>query len=406
MILLKNTKIITPFSEIKDAFLVINNKTIYFIGNINRDTEELEYFNKNSTEIIDLKGKIIVPGFIDIHTHGALGKDYSDSPDLLKEDSTFRATKGVTGFLPTIGAMVPPEKILESASCLVNIIDEGVKGAKPLGINLEGPYLNPDCAGAAGPKNCSYEIDLNYIKRAKKIMGDKFKIITIAPELKNAMETIIYLRENDVVASIGHTNADNDTLDKAIRCGANLVTHIYNTTPIPIQNVSGVFIPGANEYLLMRDELMAEVNCDYYAISVKPVVLKMLLKCKGANKTIIITDSFYSAGLDTNKKLYFPDGREFYVKNGVNIQVENNQLSGSAMTMDLSVKGMVKNGETSLKEAILMATYNPALIININNKKGSIEVGKDADITVIDEDLNIYITIVEGSIKYKNIKKR
>ena len=153
----------------------------------------------------------------------------------------------------------------------------------------------------------------------------------------------------------------------------------------------------------MRDELMAEVNCDYAAVSVKPVVLQMLLNCKGIDKTIIITDSFYSAGLDPDQRLFLPDGREIYVKDGVNIQVENEQLSGSAMTMDQSIKGMMRNGKASLKEAILMATYNPARIINIEDKKGSIEVGKDADLAVIDEDLNIYATLLEGNIIYDKI---
>jgi N-acetylglucosamine-6-phosphate deacetylase len=404
MILLKNADILTPFTEINDSFLVIKDKKIHFLGLTETDKKELDHFTNTCNKVINLKGKIITPGFIDIHTHGALGKDYSDSPDLLQEDSVFRATNGVTVFLPTIGALVPPQDILVSAEAIVKNIKKGVKGTKPLGINLEGPCLHPECAGAAGPDNCSYQIDLDYLKEAKNIMGDMFKIITIAPELENGIEAIAYLRENDVVVSIGHTNADDATLDKAIRNGATLVTHIYNTGPIPEQNVSGVLIPGVNEYLVMRDEVMAEVNCDYAAVSVKPVVLRMLLRCKGIDKTIIITDSFYSAGLDPDQTYFLPDGREIYVKEGVNIQVENDQLSGSAMTMDQSIKGMTRNGGVSLKEAIQMATYNPARIINIDDRKGSILVGKDADLAVIDQDLNVYATFLEGSIIYDNLK--
>ena len=403
MILLKNATVLTPFTEIDDSFLVIKDKKIHYLGLTETDKKELDHFTNTSKKVIDLKSRILAPGFIDIHTHGALGKDYSDSPDLLQEDSVFRATNGVTVFFPTIGALVPPEDILTSAEEIVENISKRVKGAKPLGINLEGPCLHPECAGAAGPDNCSHEIDLDYLKRANNIMGDMFKIITIAPELENGIEAISYLRENDVVVSIGHTNADDTTLDKAIRNGATLVTHIYNTGPIPEQNVSGVLIPGVNEYLVMRDEVMAEVNCDYAAVSVKPVVLRMLLRCKGVDKTIIITDSFYSAGLDPNQRLFLPDGREIYIKDGVNIQVGNEQLSGSAMTMDQSIKGMMRNGRVSLREAIQMATYNPARIVNIDDKKGSIAVGKDADLAVIDKDLNIYATFLEGSIIFDNL---
>jgi len=404
MILLKNARILTPFTEIADAFLVTKDKRIHYLGLTEKDRGELDHFTGASKKVIDLKGNIISPGFIDIHTHGALGKDYSDSPDLLGEDSVFRATNGVTVFLPTIGALVPPEDILASARAIVKNMEKGVKGTRPLGINLEGPCLHPECAGAAGPDNCSYEIDLDYLKRAKDIMGDLFKIITIAPELENGIEAITYLRENDVVVSVGHTNASDDILDKAIRNGATLVTHIYNTGPIPEQNVSGVLIPGVNEYLVMRDELMAEVNCDYAGVSVKPVVLRMMLRSKGIDRTIIITDSFYSAGLDHDQRLFLPDGREFYVKDGVNIQVENDQLSGSAMTMDQSIKGMMRNGRVSLGEAVQMATYNPARVLNIDDRKGSILVGKDADLTVIDPDLNIYATFLEGNIIYDNLR--
>jgi len=168
MKLIKNTKIITPFIEIPDGFLVIEDKTIHFIGDIKKDKKEYEYFVNKATEIIDFKNKIAIPGFIEIHTHGALGKDYSSSPDLLLEDSKFRATKGVTGFLPTIGAMVPAEKILDSASKLVDLMDRNILGAKPLGINLEGPYLNPDL-GAQGPEFCFWEVDINYLKKARSI---------------------------------------------------------------------------------------------------------------------------------------------------------------------------------------------------------------------------------------------
>ena len=121
--LIKNTRIITPFTEILEGYIVIKDKTISFIGDREKDRKEFDYFVENVDEVIDFKRKIAIPGFIDIHTHGALGKEYSSSPDLLLEDSKFRAAKGVVGFLPTIGAMVSAEKILDSASKLIEIIN-------------------------------------------------------------------------------------------------------------------------------------------------------------------------------------------------------------------------------------------------------------------------------------------
>lgn len=402
MKLIKNTKVITPFTEISDGFLVIKDKIIHFIGDIEKDKKEYKYFKNKSDEVIDFDKKIAVPGFIEIHTHGALGKDYSTSPDLLLKDSKFRATRGVTGFLPTIGATVPADKILDSALKLVKIMDSGVLGTKPLGINLEGPFLCPDL-GAQGPEFCFWKVDLEYLKKAKSIMGDKFKITTISPELENSMEAITYLRKNGVVPSIGHTLASEELLDKAIRRGANLVTHLLNTTYQPQQNIKGVVVSGVNEYLMIRDDITAEAICDTKGVHINPTMLKILLRCKGVDKVIIITDSYMTPGTKKGRKFYMPDGTEFYVKDGVNVQTESGHITGSAMTMDLSVRSMIKHAGISIKDGILMSSYNPAKILCLQNKKGSIEVGKDADIVAIDEDINVYATIVEGNIVYNRL---
>jgi len=234
-------------------------------------------------------------------------------------------------------------------------------------------------------------------------MGDKFKIITIAPELGRAMEAITYLRENGVVPSIGHTLASEELLDKAIRRGANLVTHLLNTTYQPQQNTKGVVVSGVNEYLMVRDDVAAEAICDTCGVHINPTMLKVLLRCKGIGKVIIITDSYMTPGTKEGKKFYMPDGTEFYVKNGVNVQTESGHITGSAMTMNLSVKSMIEHTGVDLKDAVLMASHNPAKIIGLQNRKGSIEVGKDADIVAIDEDINIYATMVEGNIVYSKL---
>jgi N-acetylglucosamine-6-phosphate deacetylase len=403
MKLIDNATIISPFIKISDGFIITNDKIIHFIGDAKKDREEYQHFKNKADQIIDFRKKIASPGFIDIHTHGALGKDYSSSPDLLLEDSKFRAATGVTGFLPTIGTFVPADKILNSASKIIELIETSSHGAKAIGINLEGPFINSNMSGGMNSKFCFSDVDLDYLKKAKEIMNDKFKIITISPEVKKSMEAITYLRENGVVPSIGHTIASYELLEKAIRRGASLVTHLLNTTRQPEQNIKGVVVSGVNEYLMIRDEVMAEVICDTNGVHVNPTMLKILLKCKGIDKTIIITDSYMTPGIKGNGKYHMPDGTEFYVKDGVNIQTESEQITGSAMTMDLSVRSMVKHTGVSLEDAILMASYNPAKIIGLQNKKGSIEVGKYADIIAIDEDINVYATIVEGNIIYNRL---
>lgn len=404
MKLIKNTRIITPVIEIKKGFLVIKDKVIHFVGDYEKDCKEYKYFESRVKRIIDLRDKICVPGFIDIHTHGALGKDYTSSPGLLIEDSKFKIKQGVTGFLPTLGAMVEPKKILDSASGIIKLMEEQTLGARVLGINFEGPFINPKI-GAQNPNFCLSKVDFNFLMKAISIMGNKFKIITIAPEIEDSIKAISFLREKGVIPSIGHTIANEQLLDRAIRNGAKLVTHLLNTTYQPQQNIKGVVISGVNEYLMIRDDVMAEIICDVKGVHINPTMLKVCIKCKGVNRIIIITDSYMTPGVKRNKKFYMPDGTEFYVKNGVNIQTKSGHLTGSAMTLDLSINSMMKHSDSSLKDVILMATFNPAKIIGVQDKKGSIEVGKDADIVVIDEDINIYMTIIEGNIVYDNLKK-
>ena len=132
-------------------------------------------------------------------------------------------------------------------------------------------------------------------------------------------------------------------------------------------------------------------------------MMKILLRCKGIERTIIVTDSYMTPGLKEGKVLKMKDGKEFYIKDGVNVQVKTGHITGSAMTMDLSVKSMLKHTGIPLNEAIIMASYNPAKILNLEGKKGSIEVGKDADIAAIDEELNVFSTMVEGKIVYNRL---
>lgn len=412
MKLLHNISIITPFTRIPRGFLVIEEGTIFFVGDEKKDSDEFARFNTQADKVIDGSEKIAVPGFIDIHTHGSLGKDYSASPDLLEEDALFRVTQGVTGYLPTVSAFVPPEKLLESAGELARRIrgwnknpgansEEGdnTKGATPLGVNLEGPCLRPDL-GAQPDEYCFWEIDLDYIQRAIEEVGDEFSIMTIAPELKNGLETISLLKRNGVIPSIGHTLATEEVLDKAIRRGANLVTHLCNTTYQPEQDLKGIMKTGANEYLMVRDDVTAEAIMDLQGIHINPTMAKILLRTKGVDKTIVITDSFITPGTEKGKTYLMPNGQEVYEEKGVNIQVLNKHVSGSAMTMDMAVRSLIMHTGLSLEEAVRTVTVNPACLLGLSEEGGSLEVGKRADITLIDEDITVYTTYVGGDLAY------
>ncbi len=398
--LIHNARVVTPSSTVESGFLILSGGRIRFVGDGDMDAQVLKRELTRAEEVIDGGGNTLLPGLIDIHTHGALGKDYSRSPELIFEDSLFRASKGVTGFLPTVGCFAPPDSIFLSAKKLAKLMQKPLQGARALGINMEGPFLHPEL-GAQDKRNCLREIDLDYLQRLVEQTGDAIKIMTISPELHHALDGIRFLDDAGVVPAIGHTLAGEDLLDQAIKAGARLVTHLFNTTYQPEQDVKGVIKPGVNEYLLIRDDIMAEFICDSSGAHIHPVMLEILLRCKTIDRLILISDSFMSPGLEENTPIRMPDGRSMVMRKGVNYQVPSNHITGSAMTLDGSVKSLMNFTGTSLAEASIMASLNPARILGIDSKKGSLEAGKDGDLILVDDAFTILATFVEGEEVYR-----
>lgn len=395
-----NGKIVTPFEIMENGFMVISGKKIDFVGTGDADREILKNELAEAGQKFDARGHTLVPGLIDIHTHGTLGKDYSSSPDLVLEDSLFRASKGVTGFLPTVGCFASPETARSSAEKLSELITKPLKGARPFGLNMEGPFLHPEL-GAQDKSNCFGAVDLDYLERLLQCTRGAIKIMTISPELPGAMEGIGCLKSHGIIPAVGHTLAEDKVLDEAIRAGARLVTHLFNTTYQPEQDVKGVIKPGVNEYLLIRDDIMAEFICDASSAHIHPVMLEILLRCKKVENLIMISDSFMSPGLEENRPIQMPDGRNMVMRNGVNYQVPSGHITGSAMTLDGSVKSLMKFTNTNLSDAMIMTSYNPAKLLGIEATKGSLEPGKDGDVIMADDDFTILKTFVEGELVYE-----
>lgn len=397
--LIHEAHIISPTMEISRGFIAVKGKNIHRIGDMDKDVQLYAYLLEHADTTISFQGMYALPGFIDIHTHGVLGKDYSDCPELVLEDGVFRASKGVTGYLPTLGAFVDPETLLKSAQKLASYIPDAPEGAKPMGINLEGPFLRPDL-GAQDAANCFWSVERDYLERAQAAMGDKFRIITIAPELEHAMDGISYLRGEGVIPAIGHTKASEAELDAAIRHGSNLVTHLLNTTYQPEQTLKGIMLTGANEYLMIRDDVMGEAIVDVQGIHINPTMLKVLVRCKGIDNIILITDSFITPGTEPGKMYMMPNGQEVYEENGVNVQAVRKHVCGSAMTMDQSFQSMMRHTGLNMREVMKMTSLNPARILGIEPCKGTIEIGKDADIVMVNDNLEVQKTLVEGKLVY------
>lgn len=397
-LILSDGIIITPFKKINDKILFIKNGKIEKIVGCT----EFSNYPKNYTDgykQIKLDGDYISPGFIDIHTHGANGVDVvRDRIDPMAE---FKVKHGTTGFLPTLwtGEF---DQMIKACRRINDFMNNQSSGSKVLGINSEGPYLNPHLGVQRSDlvKTPKYE---DYSRLIKAGNGN-IRIMTVAPELEGALDLIKYLRLNNIIVSLGHSNIKIEKISEAVDLGITSITHLFNAMGDAVSVERGVKAVGIQEELLIYDHLMCEVMSDKNGVHVKPTLIKIILRCKGIQNIILITDSMSMTGCPPG---VYPlqDGREGVLKEGEDIVrvLENNDIAGSAMTMNKVIKNFINHTGVKIEQAIQMATFNPAKVINLSHKKGEIKVGMDADIAVFNKEFEVKLTIVEGKISHNSL---
>ncbi|PGY11139.1 N-acetylglucosamine-6-phosphate deacetylase [Bacillus sp. AFS031507] len=385
-ILLKGVQVYSEDILIENGFIKINNGKIVEIGSM----EELE--KENEFEIIELPGHYkAIPGLIDVHIHGVNGADTMDATkEALDIMVTALPKEGTTSFLAT--TMTQEGKQIENA--LINAgqyIEEqqSIGKAEILGLHLEGPFVNSKRAGAQ-PIQHIIDPDLDLFQKWQNLTNGNIKLVTLAPERPGGLEMIRYLKSNGIIASIGHTDATFDEVDEAIDAGANHVTHLFN-------QMRGLHHrePGVVGAAFLRDELKAEIIVD--GVHVRPEMVKLAFKQKKSEGLILITDSMRAKCLKNGK--YDLGGQEVTVKNGKAI-LEDGTLAGSILKLGHAVKNIIAYTGCPLEDAIEMASVNPAKQLNIYDRKGSIAVGKDADIVILDEEMEVYMTLCHGAIAF------
>jgi N-acetylglucosamine-6-phosphate deacetylase len=261
--------------------------------------------------------------------------------------------------------------------------------AEILGIHLEGPFVNPKKAGAQ-PMQFMVEPDLTLFKKWQELSKGNIKLVTLAPELSGGLEMIRYLKANGIVASIGHTDAEYEDVVEAIHAGANHVTHLFN-------QMRGLHHrePGVAGAALLKDELMVEMIAD--GVHVRPEMIELAYKLKHKEGLILITDSMRAKCLKNGQ--YDLGGQMVNVKDGKAF-LDDGTLAGSILRLGDAVKNFLTFTGCSLEDAIVMASVNPAKQLNVYDRKGSITAGKDADIIILDEQLNVNRTYCRGALGF------
>lgn len=370
-------KVYVEGEGIIETTVTIENGKIVAIGKTEGEFLELE------------ENQILVPGFVDKHIHGANNSDsmYPSEEHILNIAKTI-AKEGVTSFLPTTMTQ-SVENINKALKNLGEYIAKNhVEGAEAVGIHLEGPFINKIFKGAQ-PEEYIIDCDVELFKEFEKNSNYNIKQVTLAYE-QNGEELTKYLASKKIVASLGHTNATAKEVLEAAKNGATSLTHSYNAMK-PLHHREAGTIGGA----LLADDMYLEVITDL--IHVSSEAIQILYKIKGRDKLVVITDAMEAKHLPDGK--YQLGGQDVFVKNN-EARLESGALAGSVLKMDDAIRNIKNVLGVSLEEAIDFATINPARNVYIDDRKGSIKVGKDADFAVIDEDINVYKTIRGGKVIY------
>ncbi len=379
--------IYTPANLAFKGWLLIQDKNILSIerGAPSPETE------KAMDKIIDAGGKTLLPGFIDVHTHGGLGFCTMDADlERLKAIARRNAEHGVTSFLPTTLTDTRAATIhaIEAVTARIGVCDGG---SKTVGIHLEGPYFNPMKAGAQDPDS---------IRRADKdeirafLNAGTIRLIAMAPEFPENLAAGDIFAAEGITVSAGHTNASYADLMTAAEHGYSQITHLYNG-----MGAFGHREPGTIGGALAIPAYTCEIICDN--VHSHPATHRIAWKAKGSEKIILITDCIRPSGLPDGKYPFTDKEMVTVSEHGTNLRLDSGNLAGSALTMDRALVNFMANTGATLDEVWRCTSLNAARQIGISAETGSIEKGKLADLILLDDQYQVKMTMIEGEIVYQ-----
>lgn len=373
-----NGQILTPQGWLKDGSVLINDGKILEITN-----SDLAVIGAT---VIDAKGMFIVPGFVSMHCHGGGGHDFTEgTTEAFKEATAAHLKHGSTTIFPTLSSTTFENIRLAAATCDQLMAEDA--DTTIMGLHIEGPYLNENMAGTQWKEFLKSPDPEEY-----KALVESTKCIKrwdISPELPGAHDFARYMTSKGILTAITHTEAEYQEIKDAFAAGFTHAAHFYNAMP-GFHKRREYKYEGTVESVYLMDDMSVEVIAD--GVHLPATILKLVYKVKGVEKTCLVTDSLKFAGY-TGETINDPN---YVIENGVCKWSDRQTLAGSIATADVLVQTMVKKAGIPLEDAVRMASETPARLTGIADSKGTLEKGKDADIVILDNDVNVRCVFTKG----------
>jgi len=389
MIKIINGKVITPGAILDGGVVLVKDGIIRSIG----DKDVLA----RGAKIIDAGGRYVSPGFIDLHIHGGGGFDFMDGHEsAFLAIADMHAQYGTTAMLPTT-LTASKEELLHTLAVYEQVLPKNLSGSQFLGMHLEGPYFAMSQRGAQEPRYIRNPDPAEYTEVLKK--AHLIRRWSAAPELPGALEFAHAVREKGILVSMAHTDALYEEAVKGFEHGYTLATHFYSAMSTVMRR-DGFRYAGVVEAGYLIDEMDVEIIAD--GRHLPPPLLQLVYKIKGPGRTALITDAMRAAGMPEGKSVLgnIHRGMEVIVEDGVAKLPDRSAFAGSVATADRLVRVMVQEAHIPLLEVVRMISATPAAILGLSASKGSLEQGKDADMVIFDEDIQIHSTIIKGELVY------
>ncbi len=376
---LSHATLYTPTARLEDAALVVENGIITRIG------ASSTVPSPRDATILDARGKIIAPGYMDLQLNGAFGDDFTANPETIWRVAAKLPRYGVTSFLPTV--ITAPLEHYDAARHVLKNRPAQFRGAEPLGLHIEGPFLNPQKKGAHNPAYlCAPDAELILDwSRANGVW-----LVTLAPELPRALELVRDLNARGVVVSMGHTLANVDEANAGYDAGIRYATHVPNAMPALEHRA-----PNAAGAVLANPEWIAGIIPD--GIHLHPALVKIIWLAK-TSRVNLVSDAMAALGMSPG--IYRLNDFDVMVTTR-DARLQDGTLAGSILPLDAAVRNFIAYTNCSLAEALETVTRTPARLLNLQNERGALAEGMLADLVMLDETLNVHMTIARGEIVYE-----